>query len=471
MSSRVRPAAAAGRFYPADPVELRAAVDRMLAQAPQPQVEGRVVAALCPHAGYEYSGPPTARLCRALASLDPEIVAVLGTAHFAPRPGFFLDNHAAFQTPLGEVPLAAKQAQQLLQAGANIAVCAEAHAEEHSVEVVLPFLQRTWKKFQLLPLVANTQDLADAQKAGRALAGVLKGAKALVIAATDLSHYPPLDVARQVDPASLESFIVLDPDFLWRTEQALMALGAPNLHCTWCGKAAAAAVQTAASCLGADWGEALACVNSADRGGDHDRTVGYGAALLLERGQKRQWPTERLTQEQKSELLALARASVIASLRGKKPSPRLFSHPLLNLPAAVFVTWTKEDGDLRGCIGTTKAQDTLGNAVAHYAVSSACDDPRFPAVTEAELADLRAEISILSSPQPARPGDIRPGLGVIVRRGRRQGLFLPQVWEQLPDREEFMSHLCRHKAGLDADAWKTSGAELLTFTVTAFKEG
>jgi hypothetical protein len=470
MAPKVRPPAAAGRFYPADPGTLRDTVDRLLAAAPQSQVAGRVVAALCPHAGYDYSGPPTAQVCRALAGLAPGLVAVVGTAHFADRPGFFLADHSAWRTPLGEVPVAEKEAAQLLQAGSGAAASAAAHAEEHSVEVVLPFLQRTFKDFKLLPVVSNAASLSEAARFGRALAEVLKGKPALVIAASDLSHYPAREVARQVDPASLESFLTLDADYLWRTEAALMALDAPEVHCTWCGKAAAAAVQAAAVSLGADWGQALACTNSADLGGDAGRTVGYGAALLLARGQSRPWPMEQVTAEEKAELLALARASVLEGLAKGRPRPRLFDRPLFNLPAAVFVTWTKSDGDLRGCIGTTVPRDTLGNAVARCAVMSAAEDPRFPSVTATELAGLRAEISILSAPRPARPEDIRPGLGVIVGRGARQGLFLPQVWEKLPGREEFMAHLCEHKAGLPANAWKGPGAELSTFTVTAFEE-
>jgi hypothetical protein len=470
MPSKVRLPAAAGRFYPSDPGTLRDTVDRLLAAAPQSKVPGRIVAALCPHAGYDYSGAPTAQVCRALAGLSPEVVAVVGTAHFAERPGFFLAEHSALRTPLGDVPVAEKEAAQLLKACPEATASAAAHAQEHSVEVVLPFLQRTLKDFKLLPVVSSGQSLSEAQRFGRALAGVLKGRRALIIAASDLSHYPALEVARQVDPASLESFLTIDADYLWRTEAALMALDAPELHCTWCGKAAAAAVQTAAVSLDADWGEALACTNSADSGGDEGRTVGYGAALLLCRGKSRPWPMEQVTTEEKAALLALARQSVLDSLAGKRRRPRLFAQPRFNLPAAVFVTWTKKDGDLRGCIGTTVPRDTLGNAVAHYAVCSAAEDPRFPAVSEDELSGLRAEISILSAPRPARPEDIRPGLGVIVGRGSRQGLFLPQVWEKLPGREEFMAYLCEQKAGLPPDAWKKPGAEISTFTVTAFEE-
>jgi AmmeMemoRadiSam system protein B/AmmeMemoRadiSam system protein A len=470
MISGVRPPAAAGRFYPGDAAELRAMVDRMLAEAPKADVEGRIVGALCPHAGYQFSGPPTAQVCRALAEVQPEIVAVVGTAHYASGEGFFLDTHAAFQTPLGKIPVAAAQVEQLIKAKAGITASAQAHEEEHSVEVLLPFLQQTWKDFQILPMVANGSNLAAAERAGLALAETLKGRRALILVASDLSHYPSAANARRLDAASLESFLTLDPDYFWRTEQCLMSLDVPELYCAWCGKSAAACVLSAAAALGADWGEPLACVNSADRGGDANRTVGYGAALLLARGERRRWPTEELTAAEKQELLALARDSVKASLRGQRQAPKLFEQPRFNLPAAVFVTWTRRDGELRGCIGTTQPRDTLGNAVARYAVLSAAEDPRFRGVTESELAELRAEISILSEPRPARPEDIKPGLGVIVGRGPQQGLFLPQVWDKLPDREGFMAHLCQHKAGLPADAWMKPETPLLTFTVNSFED-
>ncbi|MBI5239877.1 MAG: AmmeMemoRadiSam system protein B [Elusimicrobia bacterium] len=469
MPAEVRPPAAAGRFYPADPAKLRETVDRLLAEAPAPKVAGRLVGALCPHAGYDFSGPPTAQVCKALASLKPELVAVVGTAHFADREGFFLADSAALRTPLGDVPIAEKEAAQLAKS-AGAAVSAAAHAQEHSVEVVLPFLQRIWKDFRVLPVVSNSRSLTEAERFGGALAGVLKGRKAVVIAASDLSHYPAREVARQVDPASLESFLTLDPDYLWRTEETLMALDAPELHGTWCGKAAAAAVQEAAARLGADWGQALACTNSADRGGDEDRTVGYGAGILLAKGRRRPWPMEGITAAEKTELLALARSSVRDHLQGRRASARIFDRPLFNLPAAVFVTWTRRNGELRGCLGTTQPRGTLGNMVARFAVCSANDDPRFAAVGEDELAGLRAEISILSAPRPAKPEDIQTGLGVIVGRGARQGLFLPQVWEQLPDREEFMAHLCEHKAGLPPRAWQEAGVGLSVFSVTAFQE-
>ncbi|MDD5656425.1 MAG: AmmeMemoRadiSam system protein B [Elusimicrobia bacterium] len=468
--ARARPPAAAGSFYEARPAVLRAAVDRMLAEAPDERPEGRLVAALCPHAGHQYSGPPTARVCRALARLKPEIIAVVGTAHYARSEGFFLDDHSAFQTPLGEVPAARAEAERLLESGAGVAVSTAAHDREHSIEVVLPFLQRSCPAFRLLPMVASSQSLSESERVGRALAEALKGRRAVVVAATDLSHYPALENARRVDAASLESFLTLDPDFLWRTEQCLMSLAIPDLRCTWCGKAAAACALSAGAALGADWAESLGCTNSADGGGDARRTVGYGAALLLARGRRRPWPSEALSEPEKTALLALARESVKSALQGRRPSPRLFDYPRLNLPAAVFVTWTGANAELRGCIGTTHPHDTLGNAVARYAVLSATEDSRFPGIFESELDGLRAKISILSEPQVARPEDIKPGLGVMVGRGRKSGLFLPQVWEKLPDREGFMAHLCEHKAGLRSAAWKEPGIELFTFTVNSFAE-
>ncbi len=129
----------------------------------------------------------------------------------------------------------------------------------------------------------------------------------------------------------------------------------------------------------------------------------------------------------------------------------------------MFVTLYKGE-ELRGCLGHLEADKPLGRVVAEMAVAAARDDPRFPPVTEEELGDLSIEISVLSAPRPATPESIVPGRdGVVVRRGARQGVFLPQVaTEQKWDRETLLTMVCR-KAGLPDGAWRERRFELLAF--------
>jgi AmmeMemoRadiSam system protein A len=110
--------------------------------------------------------------------------------------------------------------------------------------------------------------------------------------------------------------------------------------------------------------------------------------------------------------------------------------------------------------------------VADFAVAAAVEDSRFQPVTARELPGLRIEISVLSPMERVPNADsIQPQVhGVLVRRGRHQGLFLPQVWEHFDRKEDFMDELCRQKAHLEARAWQDPATELYTFTVFAFEE-
>ena len=172
-----------------------------------------------------------------------------------------------------------------------------------------------------------------------------------------------------------------------------------------------------------------------------------------------------------SELLKLARKRIASETAGQSwsyaPSADL---PELQLELPAFVTLT-EGGRLRGCIGYIQPMGPVWQAVEEMAYSAAFGDPRFPKVTADEVPQLHIEISLLSPMSPITPDAITPFKhGVLVRRGRRSGLFLPQVWEQLPDKTQFMSYLCIEKAGLEADAWLSPDTQLLAFTVFPFEE-
>lgn len=178
-----------------------------------------------------------------------------------------------------------------------------------------------------------------------------------------------------------------------------------------------------------------------------------------------------LSIDAQNELLSLVRRRIAAEINGEKwsyaPPEEL---PELKIEAPAFVTLTK-GGHLRGCIGYTSPQGQLWSAVEEMAFSAAFEDPRFNPVTKSELQELHIEVSVLSKMIPSSPEEIIPFKhGVLVRKGYSSGLFLPQVWEQLPDKEQFMAYLCMEKAGLPAEAWKLPGTKLFTFTVFAFEE-
>jgi AmmeMemoRadiSam system protein A len=187
---------------------------------------------------------------------------------------------------------------------------------------------------------------------------------------------------------------------------------------------------------------------------------------------------DRLTPEEKQYLLKLARQSLEAGVRGQ-PLPDLNPAaltPLLRAPGASFVTLTKH-GNLRGCIGALEPYQSLAEDVREHAVAAALEDYRFPPVRPEELGDIHIEVSRLTIPAPleyADPEDLlaklRPGVdGVILRDGWRRATFLPQVWEKIPDKAEFLDNLC-YKMGAPPDAWRQKHLDVLTYQVEEFHE-
>lgn len=147
-----------------------------------------------------------------------------------------------------------------------------------------------------------------------------------------------------------------------------------------------------------------------------------------------------------------------------------------NSHRGTFVT-LNIDGGLRGCIGNISDSDSVKDGVRKNAADAAFYDPRFSAISKDELEKIEIEISILTEPKPVEYKNgadlikkLKPDVdGVILRKGSAGATFLPQVWKQLPKTEEFLTHLCR-KAGFPADAWKTSGLEVLVYHVQYFEE-
>ena len=178
-----------------------------------------------------------------------------------------------------------------------------------------------------------------------------------------------------------------------------------------------------------------------------------------------------LTAAARAQLLAIARRTIAARLRGEPPPAERVEEDLRR-PSGAFVTLRRrEDGDLRGCIGYIEALYPLVETVQRAAVSAATEDHRFDPVGPEELDDLIIDISVLEPAAPIRPEEVRVGThGLIVQRGRRRGLLLPQVpVEQGWDVTTFLDHTCL-KAGLAPGAWRDPETRLLGFAATVFGE-
>ncbi|MGA7801786.1 MAG: AmmeMemoRadiSam system protein B [Gammaproteobacteria bacterium] len=259
--STVREPAVAGLFYPADPDELRAMVDGFLAAAdasgPAPK------ALVVPHAGYVYSGPVAASGYARLAGARSTIrrVVLLGPAHRVGFRGLAASSAKQFATPLGSIPVDRAAVEDILSLP-QVHSLDEAHAQEHSLEVHLPFLQACLQEFTLVPLVVGD---ATAQEVDEVLERLWGGPETLVVISSDLSHYHDYDSARRLDTA---------------TSRAIEALRPQDIHYEQaCGRNPISGLLVAARKHGLH-GKTVDLRNSGDTAGGRDQVVGYGAYVF-----------------------------------------------------------------------------------------------------------------------------------------------------------------------------------------------
>jgi len=476
-----RPEAVAGSFYPADPSELRRAIDCYLEDAVDRPVPGPM-ALIAPHAGYIYSAQIAADAYKQAADLNPSTVIIIGTNHTVPAfRGAAVWAEGSFRTPLGEVPVDAEFAKKLLRSDGRFVSRKDAHEREHSVEVQVPFIQVLFPRAKIVPVVVGSADPDLCDALGDALADAAADRGALIVASTDLSHYPAQDDAATTDGRVLRAIAAGDPDSVRATIRREMNRGIPGLSTAACGEAPILVVMRAARRLGAPYGVAVSYANSGDAAiGDPGRVVGYGAVVFgtgvtspdfsgLDRPSAK-GDGSPLRADQKRALLRHARCTIDQYLRTRTaPLPRA-DDPELLVARGAFVT-LKKNGELRGCIGHMGEDRPLYRVVSETALKSAFSDRRFAPLTLEEWGEIAIEISVLTPRRRvAKPGDIVVGRdGVVIEKDGRSAIFLPQVApEQGWSREEMLDHLCA-KAGLPGGCWKKE-ARLFVFQADVFHE-
>jgi AmmeMemoRadiSam system protein B/AmmeMemoRadiSam system protein A len=465
IDSAIRPPAFAGTFYPADRDELERTVEELLATANP--VDGAPIALLVPHAGYAYSGPVAAAGFAQLRNGDYDTAVIIAADHQEPiSDPIAVWPDGAFQTPLGDVPVNADLAHALVSANPQIKVDRAAHQGEHPIEVELPFLQQVCPKCSIVPILMGRDDDQTVQLLADALIKTLPGRKAVVIASSDLSHYPAYSDAVAVDGATLSAIETGDPLTVRSTISTTMSKHIGQLATCACGEAAILVAMEVARGLGADTTTILRYANSGDSAqGDKEQVVGYGAVMFWH------YVPPHLSSQQHAALLALARSAIADHLRGGVAATQASADPSLERKAGAFVT-LKQNGELRGCIGRMQADEPLDRAVREMAVAAAFSDPRFPALTPEELDKTQIEISVLSPlHRITDTAEIQVGThGLMIYQGGAQGVFLPQVpVEEGWNRDQYLENLCG-KAGLMTGCWKQNAA-LYTFTAEVFGEG
>jgi AmmeMemoRadiSam system protein B/AmmeMemoRadiSam system protein A len=424
----------------------------LLSRAPLSRQEGRLLALVVPHAGYQYSGQVAAYSYAQLRGRTIDTVILIGSAHHAAFPGASVYAEGKMRTPLGDVPVNREIANSLLDEQALVTFHPAAFEKEHSLEVQLPFLQTVLKDFSVVPVLIGTPTRETFSRLIAKVSEIARTRKnVLVIASTDLSHYHDAATAVRMDRKIIEAIEAMSPEEVER----LLTTREGEL----CGGYAVLVTMAVARNLGATRGVLYGSANSGDVTGDRSHVVGY-AALGLYRA--------ALTSEERSELLALARRTIESSVRsgnvpGYEPKPGR-----LRANGAAFVTINRR-GMLRGCIGNIQPVMPLYRAVQTNAVSAAARDPRFPPLRPEELGELQVEVTVLSPFERLKDiADIRIGThGLYLVQGTNSGILLPQVAEEYRwDTATFLREVAV-KAGLAADGWRD--AQLYTFTAEVIR--
>lgn len=479
-SVTTRPPAVAGMFYPAAKAELSKMVTGYLQNVHGlPQIDGRIIAILVPHAGLVYSGQIAAYSYKLLENSHINKVILCGPSHRYRFQGISVYGpDVQWSTPLGLVPCNDNICRAMLADSKSIQDIPEAHQQEHCLEVQLPFLQTVLHNFTIAPAIMGYPDHKAIETLADALAKAPFDDSTILIASSDWQHYMPAKEGWKYDSLGLECLENFDPA---RLEEYLS-----QDKTQMCGGGAVVAVLEAARAKGADKVKVLKYGDSGDMTGDKSSVVSYVAAVIYKSndpgddGSKKKKAEKtsdenipakmNLTDADKTKLLEIARKTLEEYL-ATGATPDFDVSENLKQPGAAFVTLTKHE-QLRGCIGQTVAVQPLYKTISYCAIQAAVADPRFPPVSKAELDDINIEISVLTPLQKvASLDEIEVGRdGLMISRGPYRGLLLPQVATEYNwDKTTFLQQTCR-KAGLPTDAYQKPDAELFKFQAVIFHE-
>ncbi len=467
----------AGGWYPADAAELREQIEGFFQKAPVEPIDN-VIALILPHAGYQYSGQTAATGIKTAGRKYKRIV-VIGPSHRVPMEEVLSVPRAThYETPLGQVPLDVEFIDKLLSYSLFQNV-PQVHEYEHSVQIEIPLLQYCQSGFKLVPIVAGNCSQATISKAAEILKSLVDN-ETLVVASSDFVHYGPNygyvpfrdDIPEQIkklDMGAYEHIARLDAagflDYRQRTGATICGYVPIAILLSMLSKPAEAHLAHYAT--------------SGELAGDFTNSVSYLSVVFAGSWEghadvERPTSSAELTEEDKKQLLTLARKTIVYALQNRRVPEAseldVTVSEAMHRPRAAFVT-LKKNAMLRGCIGDIFPQRPLYKSVILNAINACVNDTRFPPVSPDELKDIAIEISALTAPAPiASPDQIRIGIdGIVLNKDGHSAVFLPQVApEQGWDVDQMLTQLSR-KAQLPADAWK-EGASFLVFQAFVFGE-
>jgi MEMO1 family protein len=469
---KTREAQFAGQFYPGSKVELTNQLKSFFEEAKKPGPDSDknqyLQAIIVPHAGYVFSGQVAATAFNRIPeNADYKRIFVLASSHRYSFNGAAVYCSGNYKTPLGEIKVDNTLSKELVNNSAWFLDHPEAHENEHSLEVQLPFLQhKLGNHFLLMPIIMGTHDPEICKKIAEVLKPWLTSENLWVIS-TDFSHYPDYDDACKVDELTASAICSNQPEKLQSVLKENRKLNIGNLATSLCGWTSVLTLLYMTENQNYTF-EKIYYQNSGDskKYGSKNRVVGYWSIAVYDKQKE-----FAISEKEKKELLQKARNSIAGFVKtGKKGTPvPPKSSGILNEITGAFVS-IYVDGKLRGCIGGFARENTLNDVVQQMAVSASCDR-RFSSIEPEELDKMELEISVLSPLKKIESiNEIELGKhGVYIKKDINTGTFLPQVAAKTGwNLEEFLGHCSRDKAGIGWDGWKD--ADIFIYEAIVFRD-
>ena len=467
----------AGSWYPADANQLKKQIEELFQKAEGKPIDN-VIALILPHAGYQYSGPTATAAIKSINCKYKRVI-VIGPSHQFPMEDFFaVPKAAAFQTPLGRIPIDTEFVDNLLKYE-QFKNLPQVLQIEHSVQIELPLLQNRFGDFKLVPIVAGQCSLTTISKAANILKGLIDQ-DTLIIASSDFTHYGAsygYVPFKDNIPAKIKELDMGAYKYIEQPDYEAFIKYIQKTGATICGYIP---ISVLVAMLEKD--SKVQLINYQTSGqltNDYSTSVSYLGIAISGRWREgfkiaSPSPVQGLSEKDKTNLLKLARNTILFYLKNKRVPLTAelkieITRPMEQIQAA-FVTLNKNK-ELRGCIGEILPTQTLYKSVMANAINAAVNDYRFKPVALSECNDITIEISALTTPKSiASYKDIRIGTdGIILQKNGKSAVFLPQVApEQKWGIEETLNNLSV-KAGLAPQDWK-QGASFFVFQAIVFGE-
>jgi len=462
---------AAGRFYPADKDELAKNLSRLFGHCKKTTNNLRVRAIISPHAGYIFSGEVAASAFSAIPKdAVYKNIFIIGSSHVMFYDGASVYNKGDYITPLGKISVNRDIANQLILKSDAFGFPTNAHLQEHSIEVQIPFIQYYFKDNPpIVPIIIGTDDEKKVKKIAEALRPWFTPENLFIIS-SDFSHYPAYKDAIETDNLTAKSIESEDPLTFLNTLQNNASKNIHGLATSMCGWTSGLTLLYLSEGNRNLETKLLDYCNSGDSpSGGKDEVVGYNAMVMVEKEQSATQSTQSdisfsFSAKEKKQLFEIVKRTIESRLTNSRYAIDEKTVPeSLKKPLGAFVT-LKINGNLRGCIGRFISSKPLFTVVSESAISSAFEDPRFSPITNEEYKTTDIEITVLGPLKKiSNVNEIVLGKhGIYIKKGQMAGTMLPQVaTENGWTVEEFLGFTSRDKAGLGWDGWKN--AELFIY--------